>query len=710
MHNRHDMETIQRPLTRLRRDLRRWQLGVGASRLLGIVSVLTLLSLAVDRGVRMDHVQRLLALIVAGAVNGVLAWRWVIRPLRQRISESTLLGCVERLRPELKGRLLAAWEFAAMSEPQPGASAALVDAVIGQGVDAARNADFRGVLDWRRFRQNVRIGLAAVAVLIVVTAGAPQTMRTWFLRNVLLSHDEWPRRTHLQVEGLVGGVLQVPAAGDLNLGVRVTGIQPTEVVVRYQVGDAGAPYTEQMSRIGEIYRTVFRNVTDPFRLQIRGGDDQTGWIPVQLLPRPTITNLVVTIEPPAYTGLKPVVSDERSVSCRVPAGSALVLEGRANIPLRELEVMGDKVRVQQLSLDNSAVFSVRLPPEQVKTATYRFQSVSAAGVPALKPTLLALRVEPDRPPRVSAVLEGIGQLVLARAVVPVVCEFQDDYGVEAAWLDYRSQSPVSGSSPVLQMPIPLPKGRTAGGVIRMTQTLDLARLELETDATISLLAAARDGNTVSGPSQDQSGSFTLRVVTDDELRVDLARREQVLRERLEPIIREQSVLADESRLFHAGTEDLRERAAARALLAEKRQRQVAPALAAIVAGLAQIRDEAYQNRLEPPPGALCRRLEVSALTPLRDVLAGVLAEASEQVVAARRQVGEEERRAAWREAEVAQRRVAAALVTVRNSLLVSSDVSDLIRLMDDILNEQKRVSRETQRKAADAIENIFEKK
>jgi hypothetical protein len=418
----------------------------------------------------------------------------------------------------------------------------------------------------------------------------------------------------------------------------------------------------------------------------------------------------VTIEPPAYTGLKPLVSDDRSGSCRVPAGSALVLEGRANLPLRELEIMGEKARLQQLRLENSDVFSLRLPPEQVKTATYRLLGVSAEGVAALKPTLLALRVEPDRPPRVSATLDGIGQLVLARAVVPVVCEFQDDYGVEAAWLDYRSQSPVSGSSPVLQMPVPLPKGGAAGGVIRMTQTLDLARLELETDATISLFAAARDGNTVSGPSQDQSGSFTLRVVTDEELRQDLARREQVLRERLDPIIQEQSVLADESRLLHSGTEDLRERAAARALLAEKRQRQLAPALTAIVAGLAQIRSEAYQNRLEPPPGALCRRLEVSALTPLRDVVAGVLAEASDRVVAARRQVGEEARRAAWREAEAAQRRVTAALAGVRNSLLASADVGDLVRLMEGVLNDQMKVNQETRRKAADVIENVFEKK
>jgi hypothetical protein len=709
MHDGLELDAIRRPLEGLRRSLRLWQLGVGVSRCLGLLAILILFSLVLDRGLRMDHIQRVVALLLGVAAMGAAVWRWIVRPLRRPMSDVTLLRQVEHLRPEWKDRLVAAWEFAAMTAPPPGASPVFFEAAIRRGIAAASQADFRGVLDWSRFRRHTRVGVVALAALVTVAALDPHALQTWFARNVLLSRVEWPRRTQLIVQDLTDGVLRVPAAADLALVVRAEGVPPASVVLHY-TADSGVNYTEQMPRIGETYRTVFRNVTEPFRLQVLGGDGQTPWIPVRVLPRPAITNLTVTLEPPAYTGLKPVTTGERVTSCRVPAGSRVLLNGCATLPLRGVEVLAEKTRLPSLALDGVVAFSVTLPPDQVKSATFRLLAVSADGVPALNPAVIGLRVEPDRPPRVAAALEGIGQLVLARAVVPVACELQDDYGVEAAWLEYQSQSPVSGGNSALQTPIPLPREAATGAVVRVTQTLDLAPLRLEPDTTLSLRAAARDGNPVNGPGQSQSGSFTLRVVTDEELRQDFARRERMLRLRLDPLIQEQALLADEARLFHAGLEDLKEQAAWRTLQVEKRQRQVAPALVAILNGLAQIRNEAHQNRLEPEPEPLCRRLDTSALAPLRKVIAEPLPEAVALVTAARRQTGPEERRAAWREAEAAQRRVAAALGGVRNSLLVSSDVGDLVRLMDDILSEQKRVNQETQRKAADAIETIFETK
>jgi hypothetical protein len=46
---------------------------------------------------------------------------------------------------------------------------------------------------------------------------------------------------------------------------------------------------------------------------------------------------------------------------------------------------------------------------------------------------------------------------------------------------------------------------------------------------------------------------------------------------------------------------------------------------------------------------------------------------------------------------------------VRKNLLASDEVSELARLMEEILSDQKKVNQETARKAARAIENIFEK-
>ncbi|MFZ4395477.1 MAG: hypothetical protein ACOYOU_07605 [Kiritimatiellia bacterium] len=708
MDGRNDMDVIRRRLTRLRLGLRLWQCGVGISRLLVVLAGLVLLSFIVDRCARMDHTQRVLSLLIGVVVLLVVVWRWMIRPLLRRVSAEALLLRVERRQADLVNRLMAAWEFAAMPDTPPGASPALVASAIEQGCAAAQRTDFYGVLDWPRFWRRARLGGLALATLLALAIGAPQTMQRWFYRNILLRDIEWPRQTHLQVQGLVNGGLQVPVAGDLELLVRAEGVQPDEVVFRY-ADKSGAAYSEQMPQIGESYRALFRGVTEPFRLQVSGGDDRTAWIPVRLLPRPEITNVTVTVEPPAYTGRKRTTLDTRVGQYTAPAGSSIILGGRASLPLREVDVAIEGNRLQMLRLTNAENFAIRLPPEQVKTATYRLQAVSESGIATLRATPVGLRVEPDRPPRVTARLEGIGQLVLPRAVVPVVGELQDDYGVAAAWLEYQSQSPTGQNSGMLQAPLALPATPPTGGVVRVDCAFELAPLRLEPDATLSLRIAARDGNTLSGPGQGQSANYTLRVVTESELRQDLTRREQALRQRLERLIQEQRVLADEARVFHAGTEVIKDQGAARSLQVEKRQRQVQPALATIIAGLAQIRHEAYNNRLESLPAPLVKRLDEAVLAPLRDVAATLLPEAAERAAAARQRTDDAAWRAAWRNTESTQRRVIKALLDVRKNLQASEDVSELMRLLEEVLSNQKNVNRETERKAARAIESIFEK-
>ena len=708
MNDRHNMDGIRRQLFGLRLRLRLWQFGVGTSRLLAVVAALVFISLIVDRNARMDHTQRVLSLIIGAVALLVVIGREIVRPLRHRISSEALLLRVERRQADLASRLTAAWEFAAMPDIPPGASPALVASVIEQGRAAGARADFHGVLDWPRFRRRAWFGGVALAALLALAIGAPQMTRLWFSRNILLSHLEWPRRTHLSVQGLVDGVLRVPVAGDLELLVRATGVPPDEVFFRY-ADAAGAAYREQMPQVGDDYRTLFRGVTEPFRIQVSGGDDRTEWIDVRLLPRPEIADVTVTVEPPAYTGRKAATLDTRSGAYTALAGSSVVLGGRSSLPLSEVSVAIEGNRLQVLSVSNAVSFVIRLSPEQVKSATYRLQAVSDTGIPTLRPTPIGLRVEPDRPPRVTASLEGIGQMILPRAVIPVVSDVQDDYGVAAAWLEYQHQSPTGQNSGPLQVPLQLPVVPPTGGVIRVGHALAVTPFRLDPDATLSLRVAARDGNTLTGPGQGQSASFTLRVVSDEDFRKDLVRREQLLRQRLERLIQEQRALADESRLFYAGTEAAKVRDAGRLLRAEKRQRQMLPGLASITAGLAQIRGEAYNNRLEPDPSPLLKRLDDAVLVPLRAVAATLLQEAADRTAVARQRTNDAESREAWRAAEGAQRRVITALMDVRKNLLASDEVSELARLMEEILADQKKVNQETARKAARAIESIFEK-
>ena len=188
MDDQRNMDTIRRRLTGLRLRLRLWQGGVGTSRLLAVLAVLVFLSLLVDRTARMDHTQRLLSLLLGSAVLLWGIWRWVVRPLLSRISSEALLLRVEQRQPELESRIIAAWEFAAMTDIPEGASPALVASAIAQGRAAGEKADFHGVIDWPGFRRRARFGGVALVALVALAIAAPplteSLISTWAFPSI----------------------------------------------------------------------------------------------------------------------------------------------------------------------------------------------------------------------------------------------------------------------------------------------------------------------------------------------------------------------------------------------------------------------------------------------------------------------------------------------------------------------------------------------
>jgi len=88
-----------------------------------------------------------------------------------------------------------------------GVSQQLVDVTIKQGFQDAEKVDFGGVLDLGQQRLNwsmFAVGALLAAVVGIGSASHP-FLNTWFKRNVLLTNDQWPQETYLQVVGVRDG-------------------------------------------------------------------------------------------------------------------------------------------------------------------------------------------------------------------------------------------------------------------------------------------------------------------------------------------------------------------------------------------------------------------------------------------------------------------------------------------------------------------------
>ena len=124
----------------------------------------------------------------------------------------------------------------------------------------------------------------------------------------------------------------------------------------------------------------------------------------------------------------------------------------------------------------------------------------------------------------------------------------------------------------------------------------------------------------------ESKTFLLRVVTEDELRTDLLRREREQREDFERQINEQINLKTEMEALNVELQQNQLPETERTLrptetlaTARQRQRDLATTLERIASRFEELLVEAENNRLDEETGRLRNRLENQIITPLREL-------------------------------------------------------------------------------------------
>ena len=713
-------------LAALRRAVSLWFWIDGLTVVCATAVGLSLLSLLVDRTLRMDRTQRLLSLGVAAVVLGVLAYRRLARPLLRALHDDALSLVVESQHAALAQSLISAVQFARVSDfGATGSSPAMVQASIDAGVRAASGVDFADTVDAQRRNRNL---LAAAAALCLVGAACvlfPTTMRLWFQRNVLLSSAMWPQNTHLRVLGAQDGVIVCPRGDDLTVLVEADpdGVVPSVVTIRYrQPGSSGR---EAMTMVGtNVFRAVFKNVLEPFRFRASGGDADTPWCEVRLVERPAIATLDLAYRPPRYISAERISLPATIGPHRVPSGSTLRVEGVADKDLAQASLAFAKHRPVACEMLGDRRFRATLAGERLRSGAYAIALKDTEGYASRRPARFILKVQRDREPRVQAKLKGIGTLIVARATIPIHCRMTDDYAVESAEIVYAHHVE-DGDAPTPRRTAFGTKDLFGGKQITTVYRLDLKaeEIKLPIGSQLTFHVEAKDNDTVSGPKVGVSGTLSLKVVTEGELRNELLEREQEQRMQFERLLRDQRKLLEDSQALLAALKDQDTPALPaerRRLLAsaEKRQRLVAGRCIGIAESFAAILAEVENNRLEEAEQPLRQRLRERIIEPLkllarRRVLqaADLLGIAREVALGKRAAAGRDATpgRSALADAAAEQEQIVASMRKILHYMVKWEGYQQAVTLLRDVLKAQKEVKEQTIREYQRRIERIFDK-
>lgn len=277
----------------------------------------------------------------------------IIRRAFVRFSDANMAMILERRYPELGDSLLTVVAHLDHDVTDDQLALRLHQQMLDNTLEvAAQKIHEVRVLPVFRMWPLVRLMLAVmvlIGAIVFYVNTNPISAGIWLQRNVLLSNEEWPRRTQLTMEGFEDGVERVAAGSDLRIVALVDTINSTEVPssidVEYTTA-AGRHGSGSMNRVVEAndenpqfqkYEYTFRGVMAPIEFDLYGGDDRILDLKIEVVANPTLEDIRLRLTYPEYTGIKSRTVPFSSL-VQVPRGTYVSVEAWSNKPLVRYDV------------------------------------------------------------------------------------------------------------------------------------------------------------------------------------------------------------------------------------------------------------------------------------------------------------------------------------------------------------------------------------
>lgn len=220
--------------------------------------------------------------------------------------------------------------------------------------------------------------------------------------------------------------------------------------------------------------------------------------------------LMVTIVPPAYTGVGPTHLDAPT-EIVAPAGARVEVELLPGLPAVTADVSVNGAEPADMASGPSGALVASFSAVSDGSVAVRPELASAER----EPFLLPLRIVPDRPPDVRIVAPK-GDVLVEPEARPrsLVVEFEasDDFGLGPVRLKYIRSTGEGDAAEFVSGELPVTLGdRSSDGHVAGRCVVDLDKAGVGPGASLVYHVEAQDRNTVTGPSTGMSESLVFEV-------------------------------------------------------------------------------------------------------------------------------------------------------------------------------------------------------
>ena len=543
--------TLLALLDSLRRRVRSYIWADGLALLIVLLGLAFWLSLAFDWVFEPPAPLRVVMLLAVSLSAAWVFYRFILRRAFVRLADRSMALVLERRFRSLDDSLLTVVELADHEHADQEFDPEMMAETERDALAGAGDVKIGAVFNTQPLIRRIALAVLLIASMVGFGVAASEAFGIWARRSLLLSDELWPRKTRLTVEGFdEHPSIKVARGSDVDLVVKADALPgrviPDVVEVRFSSTD-GARVRDNMSRQGEAavgkddfqsYAYKFKGVLAPIDFYVLGGDDRRGPFHLEVVDSPTINQMSLHCEYPAYMNRTPRDVPVTGIM-PVPRGTRIVIVSEANKDLREVQIDevldGGSPKTTRIGIDPAGKTprQFQFAIEKVDSdATLLFTLVDTDQIKSRDPVRLALSTVADEPPQVAARLTGIGTAITPQARLPLVGEIEDDYAIGRAWLEYR----INDKEPRTQAFRVDPHGRDRSTV---DEALEVGPLSLQAKEKLHLVAQAADTcDLEEKPNVGSSQKYVLDVVTPAQLRSMLEARELQLRRRFETIMQE----------------------------------------------------------------------------------------------------------------------------------------------------------------------------
>ena len=300
---------VDRLRARLQHTMRRitWaRVAFGSAVLVGTLAALWLAAAAVEAGLWLDTTPRTaLAVVIAAATLGVVG-AYLARPLGQLLgvspspSDEEIARTVGRAYPEVSDRLVNLLQLAEGQSTR--APAPFVDRAVQRLGEEVDPVPFEEIEDFHEARRALRLASLPVVGVLAFLLLAPSSFLGASGRLLApQTHFQRPAPFQLSVQP---GNVELVKGDSLEIRVYAAGEAPQRVTLALQAQGEQRPQTVPMQADSSgVYRHTVAGVREALRYRVTADPVETAWFDAEVLARPLVRRLDITLDPPAYTGL-----------------------------------------------------------------------------------------------------------------------------------------------------------------------------------------------------------------------------------------------------------------------------------------------------------------------------------------------------------------------------------------------------------------------